>query len=58
LAGKIRIGDTLEFAAKADTTYRLNRAEDAARDSFTPIDGQPATSVKRLGPVSIGIAHP
>jgi hypothetical protein len=48
----------LEFAAKAGVTYCLERAGDAVPGGFAPIDGQPATSAKKLGPVRIGLDRP
>jgi hypothetical protein len=55
---RISADTTLEFAAKACATYRIERAEDAVQDSFAPIDGQAATSAKKLGSVRIGIDRP
>jgi hypothetical protein len=55
---RISADTTLEFAAKAGATYRIERAEDAVQDSFAPIDGQAATSAKKLGSVRIGIDRP
>lgn len=49
-------GEELTFEARADESYLIQRADTpAAHERFAPIDGVPASSAKRLGPVQIGI---
>lgn len=45
----------LVFSAKAGTTYRVARAKEGGALRFVPIDGSPAMSAKKLGPVEIGL---
>jgi hypothetical protein len=45
----------LQFAAKAGATYRIVRVTDTQTRAFAPVDGKPATSARKLGPVQIGL---
>jgi len=46
----------LMFTAKAGAMYRIQRSAGDADSRFAPIDGKPAASFKKLGPVQIGIS--
>lgn len=45
----------IAFAANAGRTYRIELANDMEQHPFVAVDGIPATSAKRLGPVQIGL---
>ena len=48
----------LMFAARAGVMYRVEKAEGEVANKFAPIDGEPATVSKKLGPVQIGLSQP
>jgi hypothetical protein len=50
-------GDVIEFAARADTTYRIDCDGVTKQEQFEPIGGTPAATPKQLGPVHIGLAQ-
>ncbi|HEX4032346.1 MAG TPA: glycoside hydrolase [Terracidiphilus sp.] len=45
----------IAFTASPGGRYRIQRTKDGSGDRFQPVDGQPATAVRRLGPVQIGL---
>ena len=53
------IGPVITFPASAGTVYLITRSSSSAtHPAFAPVSGVPASSIKRLGPVQIGLARP
>jgi len=51
------VGPVLRMRVIAGNRYLLTRhAQQAAEEKFTPVSGSPASGVKKLGPVQIGLA--
>jgi hypothetical protein len=45
----------ITFAASAGGRYRIHKTKDSPEKGFDPVDGTPATSLRRLGSVQIGL---